>query len=307
MSGSDPYHDCTSVSPECPVEATIYGYAPNLGANVFFCATFGLFLAANVLLPFKYKTWTYGSIIAVGALAEVIGYAGRVIMHGNAWSNAGFEMQICCLILAPSFFAAALYLTLKDMVRAIGPQYSPIKPKLYPWIFISCDILSLVLQAAGGATAASANTTKVSADGGHIMLAGIVFQVATFTFLYILLFLFIRNLRGNKHSQTVEQSAIMHDPKFKTFAWGMFIASVAIYLRCIYRIAELAGGWKNKIMQDEISFYVLDGAMVLIAVAAQTVAYPGVWFKPIVEELPLREKRLESESDGSGVVGGTQV
>jgi hypothetical protein len=40
---------------------------------------------------------------------------------------------------------------------------------------------------------------------------------------------------------------------FKIFAWGIFIASVGVYIRCIYRIAEQAG-WKNKIMQDEISF-----------------------------------------------------
>jgi hypothetical protein len=66
---SDPYHDCTLVSSDCPVQATIYGYAPDLAANAFFCAFFGIFLAANVLLPFKYKTWTYGTIITIGALA----------------------------------------------------------------------------------------------------------------------------------------------------------------------------------------------------------------------------------------------
>lgn len=302
---SDPYHDCTSVSPECPVSATIYGYTPNLAANAFFCAFFGLFLAANVLLPFKYKTWTYGTIISLGALAEVIGYAGRIIMHSNAWSNTGFEMQICCLILAPSFFAAAIYLTLKDMIRAIGPQFSIIKPKLYPWIFISCDLISLILQAAGGGTAASANTTTMTDAGGHIMLAGIVFQVATFTALYILALIFISRLRANKHTITSAQLSVLHDRNFKIFSWGIFVASVAVYIRCIYRIAELAGGWKNKIMQDEISFYVLDGAMVAIAVVALTVAYPGIWWKPVLERRSSheQEKNLRSESEDSGVVG----
>jgi hypothetical protein len=271
------------------------------------CAFFALFLAANVLLSFKYKAWTFASMVCLGALAEVIGYAGRIIMHSNPWSNTGFEMQICCLILAPSLFAAALYLTLKDMVRAIGPQYSPIRPVLYPWIFISCDILSLILQAAGGGTAASADTEKVTADGGHIMLAGIVFQVATFTFLYILIILYIRNLRSNHHTMTEAQLSVLHSKNFKAFAWGMFIALVGIYLRCIYRIAELAGGWENPIMQDEISFYVLDGAMVSAAIIALTVAYPGVWFKPVVEEAPLQEKKLRSDSDCSGFIAGAHV
>lgn len=227
-------------------------------------------------------------------------------MHSNAWNDAGFEMQICCLILAPSFFAAALYLTLKDMVRAIGPQFSPIKPRLYPWIFISCDLLSLILQGAGGGTAASANTTKVSDDGGHIMLAGIVFQVATFTFLYTLLALFIRNLRNGRQTMTESQLSVLHSRDFKVFAWGIFIASVGIYLRCIYRIAELAGGWENKIMRDEVSFYVLDGAMCVIAITALTFAYPGIWFKKVVEVETAQEK-IRSESSDDGVVGKVQV
>lgn len=306
MSGN-PYENCTSVTPECPVDGTTYGYTPNLGANAFFCAVFGLFLAANILLPFRYRTWTFGSIVSFGAFAETVGYVGRIMMHSNPWSNAGFEMQICCLIIAPSFFAAAIYLTLKDMVRAIGPQYSPIKPILYPWIFISCDLLSLILQGAGGGTAASANTTKTSADGGHIMLAGIVFQVATFTFLYILLGLYIKNLRQNRHTMTTSQLSILHSKNFKVFAWGVFIASVAVYLRCIYRIAELAGGWENKIMQDEVSFYVLDGAMCCIAVAALTFAYPAIWFKSVLDESLLQEKTLNSDSDDNGIVAESHV
>jgi hypothetical protein len=80
---------------------------------------------------------------------------------------------------------------------------------------------------------------------------------------------------------------------------------VGVYIRCIYRIAELAGGWKNKIMQDEISFYVLDVAMVCVAVLALAVAYPGVWYKPVLvrgTEME-QEKTSRSESEDSGVVG----
>ena len=83
------YANCTTITPECPVSATVYGYIPSLAANAFFCAFFALFLAANIILPFKYKTWTYGAIMSLGALAEAIGYAGRIIMHGNVWSNVG--------------------------------------------------------------------------------------------------------------------------------------------------------------------------------------------------------------------------
>jgi hypothetical protein len=35
-------------------------------------------------------------------------------------------------------------------------------------------------------------------------------------------------------------------------------------------------------MQDEINFYVVDRATVYMAVLALAVAYPGVWYKPVL-------------------------
>lgn len=91
------------------------------------------------------------------------------------------------------------------------------------------------------------------------MLAGIIFQVATFTFLYVLVSWFVLKLVRNKSSLSPEAAAILGGRDFKIFAYGMLIASIAIYVRCVYRIAELAGGWANEIMRDEIGYIVLDG------------------------------------------------
>ena len=93
--------DCTSISIQCPVDLTIYGYYPNLGANAFFCAYFGLFTIANVILGLQYRKWVFASFVTLGCLGETIGYIGRIIMHGNPWSSAGFETQICTLIFSP--------------------------------------------------------------------------------------------------------------------------------------------------------------------------------------------------------------
>jgi hypothetical protein len=145
------------------------------------------------------------------------------------------------------------------MVRAIGPQFSPLRASLYPWIFIICDFFSLLLQAIGGALAATSHTSSGSALGGHIMLAGIVFQVATFTFLYGLTAAFIFNLRRGMSTLTVEASEVLFSRDFKIFVAGVFVSSLAVYVRCVYRIAELANGWENNIMQNEAEFIVLDG------------------------------------------------
>ena len=91
------------------------------------------------------------------------------------------------------------------------------------------------------------------------MLAGIVFQVATFTFLYILTASFIINLRRGPWSLSEEPRGMLFSREFKIFATGVFVSSLAIYIRCVYRIAELAAGWSSTIMRNQTEYIVLDG------------------------------------------------
>ena len=77
------FQNCTQVSPQCPVEDTIYGYAPNLGLTAFFVAIFALFALAQIFIGTKYKTFFFAYAITVGCIGEAIGYGGRVIMHSN--------------------------------------------------------------------------------------------------------------------------------------------------------------------------------------------------------------------------------
>jgi hypothetical protein len=75
--------NCTEVTPQCLVENTIYGYAPNLGLNAFFVAIFSICALAQIYLGTKYKTFFFAYVITLGAIGEAIGYGGRIIMHSN--------------------------------------------------------------------------------------------------------------------------------------------------------------------------------------------------------------------------------
>lgn len=80
--------NCTTVSfPDCPVEDTIYGYRPNLGVNSFLIAIFALLAIAHIGATIRFKTWFFSIAIALGCIAEAIGYAGRVIMNSNPVSG----------------------------------------------------------------------------------------------------------------------------------------------------------------------------------------------------------------------------
>ena len=265
--------NCTKITPECPLEYTTYGYYPNLGANTFFLVFFLFLLIVQLYLGKRNRTWSYTVALASGTLFEVLGYIGRLVMHKNPWSAPGFIIQMLFLIVGPCFIAAAIYLTLKHFILYCGPQYSPLKPTLYPWIFVGCDAGSIVIQAIGGGVA-SAGTgggkNHIAQLGNHIMVAGIVFQVVTMGFcggllaLYILRYRSHRGRQGQRPQDTTQYdiskaNGTVSRQKLKTFAVVLIVAYFLVLIRCIYRIPELAGGWGNSLMRIEKEFLVLDG------------------------------------------------
>ncbi|KAL6248714.1 hypothetical protein RBB50_003776 [Rhinocladiella similis] len=273
-------NNCTELSVECPAELSVYGYLPNVPANAFFLGFFGLFGLLNLGLGIKYRTWSYMVALCLACLTEAIGYVGRIIMHSNPFADSGFITQICCLIIAPAFNSAAIYLTLKHIALCFGPEYSFIKPRFYTYIFICADFISLLLQAIGGALASTADTQDEQDLGDNLMMAGISWQVAALAFFAATATVYVvRVKRGTRHTPlSLEAAATLKDIKFRLFALGVVVAWFTIFIRCVYRIIEMAGGWRNDIMQNEAGFIVLEGVMIVIATACQTIFHPGFCF-----------------------------
>jgi hypothetical protein len=53
---------------------------------------------------------------------------------------------------------------------------------------------------------------------------------------------------------------------------------LGIYVRCVYRIPELTGGWRSELMREETEFIILEGAMIVLSVLVLTVFHPGYCF-----------------------------
>lgn len=222
--------------------ATTYGYYPNLGGNIFFTAFFGILGVFQLGWGLRYRTWTFMVALCVGALMEMAGYVGRVLMHYNPWNEDAFKLQIVCLVLAPTFVAAGVYLTLKHIVLALGPEHSRLKPRLFTWIFISCDVGSLILQAAGGGVAAAAGKTNhhLLEAGDNIIICGIAFQVATMAVCGLLgLDFFIRVARrgnGLAGEKELDGAAPVISPRrMQMIIAAEVLAYFTVLVRCIYR------------------------------------------------------------------------
>ena len=56
------------------------------------------------------------------------------------------------------------------------------------------------------------------------------------------------------------------------------IATLTIFIRSCFRVAELQQGFDGKLANQQVSFMILEGAMTAIASIALTVAHPGLLF-----------------------------
>ena len=141
---------------------------------------------------------------------------------------------------------------MKHLVIYCGPEYSRLKARLYPWVFVGCDWGSIILQAIGGGVAASAGKTSdrtLLHAGNGLIVAGISFQVATMAACGILgADFFYRFFRMKPSSVTQEKpdktpyEKDLSEPKkhrsFKLFCAAIAFAYVTVLIRCIYRVSS---------------------------------------------------------------------
>lgn len=191
-----------------------------------------------------------------------------------------------------------VYLTLKHVVKAFGPQYSYLKPKYYTWVFIGGDVISLSLQAIGGGLSAGAEDDFSQLDlGSNIAIAGIIMQVVTLAIFaaFAGLFFLRRHLalrNGASDKDEAPANPQLQSMRFKLFAGAVVVAFLTIFARCVYRIAEMMGGWGNPLMQNEAEFIALDSVMCAVAAVAMTVFHPGLCFPQMAQPISFGRRKL---------------
>ncbi|KAI1474528.1 RTA1-domain-containing protein [Daldinia eschscholtzii] len=232
-----------------------YGYRPSLAAGVTFSILFGIAFFGHSFQTIRLKRWT-SALLSVGALTELIGWIGRTWSAECPYNRNAFLMQITTLIIGPVFYTAALYVLLGALIRVLGREYSLISARMYTIVFLTCDIVSLVVQAAGGAMASTAsNDPDGTKLGTNIMVSGVLFQLAAMTLFALLALDFLR--RSAKLGMPREYNKVLI---------ALFVSLAAIFARSIFRAVELLEGWNGYLMMHEIYFITLDGVLMVLAV-----------------------------------------
>lgn len=174
--------------------------------------------------------------------------------------------------------------------------------------------MSLLLQAAGGGVASAASHSgKSPVVGDNIMVAGLSIQV--FTLLVFMILCVDFGLRTHKRYRSMGASAFDQNPvfvklregwKFKGFLGALTLATICIFWRSVYRVAELGEGWAGDLIRRQWLFVGFEGVMVIVACAALNIFHPAFMSQEAMTGLGglgTKKKASKAEEKNGGAPG----
>ncbi|KAJ7173182.1 RTA1-domain-containing protein [Mycena filopes] len=260
------------------VHPSAYGYVPHEGVALLFLILFGISTLLHTGQAVYFRTWWMLPTACLCGVGELVGWSGRLWSSFSPRLGDPYMMQITTTIIAPTPLIAVNFILLSRIITRLGPAYARLSPKSYTTIFLTCDIIALVVQGGGGGIAASSHKIASQNLGGNIMLAGIIFQ---FVALCVYTGLGIDFLRHHAASRPVRPLISSTErgvltPRLKLMIGAIGFSTLVLFIRSIYRIVELADGWTGRVITTEVYFNVLDGGMVTLAIWTMNIAHPGL-------------------------------
>lgn len=321
-------------------ENNLYDYNLSRPANIIYFALFTILFFYFLAMSFRNRYTWFNVTFTCGYCLEFMGFLGRILAFTD-WTNINyFLLQFVCLTIAPAFIMAGIYFTFGQLIVIHGRQYSRLKPMWYTYLFITCDVLSLVIQAIGGGIASKLTKQhKDAKTGTNIMIAGIAFQVIAMTVFLFFWFLFVHKIYfqdtnpkdkstpapqlssplrkkgfGNYMKMLINTSAArnyklnelekFYNPKYLSirarklttfYPFAMSVATIVVYIRCVYRVVELAQGWKGYLVTTEVFLMILDALMIGICGIIFVVYHP-FWVFGEGKELSVKSIRNKHDS-----------
>jgi hypothetical protein len=250
---------------EAPI--SIFGYIPNRAFAIVALVTFCVAVLGHTYYLARIRgTRTFQALMAFGALCEVVGYAARLSASKNAFIVVKFVVQYFFIVVAPVFFQAAFYIALADALRLLeggGRTLLGFNPKILVAVMITADVVTTIVQICGAALIGVAesstyrdgkSSTVTSDQANDILLAGLSLQVSrvpyvcphcitadsipepsqTASFLAFLILLAVCISRSRKTSIAARLPG--------RFTAILFLASLLVFLRTTFRLAETAEG-----------------------------------------------------------------
>lgn len=243
----------------------IYGYTPAFALSLFAAIWFFLLFIVHASQTAVYRSWWFVTF-PIGLIFEVVGYVARSLSaKKNPYNLIYFILNYFFIVTAPVFLAAGIYTILSALIPRLGRQYSFLPPKVVLWFFITSDVIATVTQVAGAALIGVRQSNREDpTTANNILLGGLAYQVFSMGVFVILTATFLFRAR-----------AALREARLSIFGAVFGFATVLIYLRTCFRLAETAEGLNGKLQTNEVFFACLEFMPVALAALLYGVWFPG--------------------------------
>ncbi|KAL4778519.1 RTA1 like protein-domain-containing protein [Aspergillus varians] len=255
----------------------IYGYNPSIPAGAIFIFLFGVASGYHGYQLIKARA-LYFIPFVIGGIFQVLGYLFRVLSHNHTDSIALYALQTVLILLAPALYAASIYMVLgRLMVHLDAQHHSLVRVAWMTKIFVTGDVVSFLMQCGGGGLMSGDNPDSRKI-GETITIIGLVVQIVFFTFFLITTIIF--HIRINKSPTLRSDEAAKHwtgnlmDRNWVTLLIALYVVSVLILIRSVFRLVEFIDGYGGYLMSHEVFLYVFDAVLMVIVMAIVAFWHP---------------------------------
>ncbi|KAI0150652.1 RTA1 like protein-domain-containing protein [Xylariaceae sp. FL1272] len=280
------------------VDGSIWFYAPNKGAPIFFAVAFLATGAVHFYQAVHYQAWRLVSLYVLCSLLFVGGFIARAL---GAWDYGDIIKYIVSIVLvyaAPPLYELGNYYILGRVLYFV-PYYSPIHPGRVLTTFTAISTIIEALNGTGAAYIANVSLPEEKQELGRTLFkVALVLQLVVVSLFVTLATTFDHRCRKNGI-----RSHKVHQPLLT-----LYISSGIIAVRCIYRTVEyfeaetvsyysgdVTASGISPVIRYEWFFYVFEATLMFVNSVLLNIRHPRRW-------LP-KSTKVYLAKDGSEVMG----
>ncbi|KAK8001981.1 RTM1-like protein [Apiospora marii] len=279
-----------------PQDWSVWLFEPSLPLAIVGTVVYAIATAwISYLTCYKYKAWYFVSV-PIGGLCQVTGYALRAYSTQHHQDIGIFASSTSLIILAPILIAAGNYVLIGRLIRAVLPperhRIFKVPAQRLTQIYVSFDVACMCVQSSGSSLASGVGWVGQLADiGMYILLAGLALQVVAFsTYLCIL-------VRFHYLSRSLE---VPSSPAgWFNVLKAVYISSVLILIRCVFRMVEFAEGNDGYTLRHEWMFWVFEALLMIFALLVFCVWFPSKYIGNAGASI---KKKTEAEAAGNSSI-----
>ncbi|KAH8664803.1 RTA1 like protein-domain-containing protein [Ilyonectria robusta] len=253
-------------------EFVLYHYDPSFAAAAIFVVLFSISAVTHAFQLFRARSF-YMFPFLIGCGFEIVGYVGRAWSAKQTpnWATMPYVLQSLFLLLGPTLLAASIYMVLGRLIRLLNADnYSIIRTTWLTKVFVLGDVISFLAQSGGGGMLANAKTKSSQKLGENVIIGGLGVQIVFFGFFMVVTMVFHRRILNNPTTASLTITT-----PWKKFILVMYVASMFIMIRSVFRIAEYIGGSTGTLQSTEVYIYIFDATLMFIVVTLFNVFHPS--------------------------------